>query len=324
MDTERLSSEIVKKAAIEAGADLCTIGSIDRWKDVPKNENPASIIPGAKSVICIAFRTQRGALRGAKEKTYYSAYSIANFFDLNRVIAPMVQRKIANLLEDRGYETVPVQYYAHNLGRNTGDPMFDDDGEEKASPEVFINFRTSGVLCGMGQIGHSRVLLTPEFGPAQRIYFLITEAELEPDPIITGICDGCMECVRKCPAHALDYENNDNLEIPGVAVIERSKLSDVKCRLAHITGVFSPYASKEIRDYADNICLGKDGKCLDGTPCPSFAEIKEKVLKEVSYAENMQKVFNAPSALCGDGCVMACLEHLDRKGVLKRRFRHNF
>lgn len=324
MDNITLTSEMIKKAAKEYGADLCTIGSIERWASVPANENPASIMPRAESVICIAFRTQRGALRGAKEGTYFSAYSIANFFDLNRVIAPLVQRRLANYIEDMGYETVPVQYYAHSLGRNTGEPSFDECGNKKAAPEVFFNFRTGGVLCGMGEIGHSRMLLTREFGPAQRLYFLITEAELEADPIVTGICDGCMECVRRCPARALEFEDNDSIEIPGVATVKRSKLDDTKCRLAHVCGAVSPYADDEIRKYAENIINGKDGFCEDGTPVPPFAAIKEKITGGVTYADNMNHLLNAPSALCGEGCVMACLAHLDEKGVLDRKMAHGF
>ena len=324
MYCENITAADVKSFALECGADLCTIGSIDRWKAVPKNENPVSIMPQAKSVICIAFRTQRGALRGAKEGTYFSAYSIANFFDLNRVTAPMVQRRIANLLEDCGYENVPIQYYAHNLGKNSGRPSLDEYGEEKAPPEVFFNFRVGGALCGMGEIGHSRLLLTREFGPAQRLYFLVTEAELEADPLVHGVCDGCMECVRKCHANALELENNDNIEIPDVTTLRRSKLNDTKCRLAHISGAFSPYADPSIRAFVDNICNGKGDLCEDGTPVPPFAEIQKKVTSEVSYAQNMSKVFNAPSALCGEGCVMACLSHLDKKGVLNRKFRHPF
>jgi hypothetical protein len=60
-----------------------------------------------------------------------------------------------------------------------------------------------------------------------------------------------------------------------------------------------PYAAPEIRAYAENICGGKDGFCADGTPCPAFSEIKAKVMSNVSYAENMNKLLNTPSALCG-------------------------
>ncbi len=321
---DKLSSALVKKAAIVHGADLCTIGSIDRWKDVPVDENPLSIMPNAKSVICIAFRMERGAIRGMMEGTYFSAYSLGNFYELNKIVAPMVQRRIVSFLEDYGYESVPVMYYSHSLGKNMGAPAIDVNGQEKPAPEIFFNFRVGAVLAGMGEIGHSRMLLTKEFGPAQRVYFIITEAEWEPDPIVTGICDGCMACVRECPAHALCNDNNDNIEVPGVTTIKRSQINELRCRIAHNSGAFSPYAPKEIREYAENICNGQDGKCVDGSPVPAISEAVEMITKKVSYANNMKTNFGAPSALCGYGCVIACLKHLDHKGTLSRRFNHKF
>ena len=321
---ELLNTELLKHAALEFGADLCTVGNIERWSAVPKDESPLSILPRAKSVVCLAFRTQRGALRGAAEGTYFSAYSLANFYDINRVIAPMVQRRVANLLEDHGYESVPVMYYAHNLGKGSGTPTTSADGTEKAAPEVFFNFRTGGYLCGMGEIGYSRMLLTPEFGPAQRLFFVITEAELEADPLVNDICDGCMSCVRCCPAKALEADRCDDITIPGIAVLHRAKLDDTKCRLAHVGGAFSPYAPEEVKLYAANVCEGRDGISADGTLYPTAEEIRTCVTEKVSYASQMSKMFNAPAALCGQCCVMACLAHLDRTGKLRRRPKHPF
>lgn len=236
----------------------------------------------------------------------------------------MVQRKVASFIENYGYETVPIMYYGKNLGSNIGDAAIREDGTLKPRPEIFFNFRTGGVLCGVGEIGHSRMLLTPEFGPAQRIYFLLTEAELKPDPIISGICDQCMECVRKCPAKALEYKANDNIDIQGVTTIRRSTLDELKCRLAHIAGGLSPYARDDVKRYVKNIVDGTQTHAADGSPRPTMEDIQKNVTDKVLYAANAQKIFGCPSALCGDGCVRACLAHLDEKGVLHPKFQHPF
>ena len=59
---------------------------------------------------------------------------------------------------------------------------------------------------GLGVIGVPTYCITPEHGP--RVYFntILTDAELEPDPRIEGWdpCEGCDECVRACPADAID------------------------------------------------------------------------------------------------------------------------
>lgn len=318
-----LTAETVKNRAMALGADLVGIGSVSRWKDVPESENPLSIMPRAKSVICFGFRMHRGSLRGVEEGTYYSAYTLNSFRDVNNLFAPMVQRQLCSFLEDWGYEAVPIMYYAHQLAKGTGEAALREDGTPKPRPDIFFNFRTGGVLCGVGEIGHSRMLLTPQFGPAQRIYFIVTEAALEQDPIITGICDHCMECVRHCPANALCTACNDNLEIPGVGTVCRSSLDELKCRLAHISGGLSAFAPEDVKACVRNITEGTETETADGSPRPDTSILKE-ITAKVPYAANASRLFGSPSALCGDGCIRACLVHLEKAGKLTRKFRHNF
>ena len=35
---------------------------------------------------------------------------------------------------------------------------------------------------------------------------VLTEAELEPDPLLPSLCDGCGLCVAACPIHALEKQ----------------------------------------------------------------------------------------------------------------------
>ena len=231
---------------------------------------------------------------------------------------------MCNFIEDHGYETVPIMYYGKNLAPNTGEAKQRPDGSLKPQPEVFFNFRTGAVLCGVGEIGHSRVLLSPEFGPAQRLYFIVTEAELETDPIINGICDHCMECVKDCPANALQYMAEDNIDIPGITKINRSAIDILKCRLAHISGGLSPYANEKVRRYVKNIVDGTEQQTADGSPRPSIEDMEKFVTENVSYAANIQKIFGCLSALCGDGCIRSCLAHLDETGKLSKKFRNSF
>jgi len=323
-DFPTLTAADVKKASLKIGADIVGIGPIDRWKDVPEAENPMAIMPRAKSVICIGFRIHRGTLRGAEEGTYFSAYTLSGFDDINRIVAPTAQRKLASFIEDYGYEAVPVMYYTKSLGANIGKPAVRPDGSLKPKPEINFNFRTGGVLCGVGEIGHSRMLLTPKFGPAQRIYFIITEAKLAADPIVRGICDGCMKCVKHCPANALKYEADDNIEIPNIVTIKRSSIDVIKCRLSHVAGGLSSYAPDDVAPYVKNIVNGTEYSAADGSPRPALEDIENKVQRNVPYAASALKIFNSPSALCSKGCVRACLAHLSAEGKLNLKFRHQF
>ncbi len=44
------------------------------------------------------------------------------------------------------------------------------------APDLQFQFRIVAVACGLGEIGWSKMLLTPEFGPLQRVAFIFTDA----------------------------------------------------------------------------------------------------------------------------------------------------
>lgn len=175
-----LSARTVKELALEKGADLVGIGSMDRFDGAPPGSDPRYIFPEAKSIIGLGFRIHRGIFRGIEEGTLFSAYPSMGYASINDVYAPMVLREVANFLEDHGYEAIPYQNTMVRLGCGLGRAV----SPEKPPPDVFLHFRIAGVICGMGEIGYSKLLLSPRFGPRQRLAFVITDAPLEPDPLL--------------------------------------------------------------------------------------------------------------------------------------------
>ena len=57
-------------------------------------------------------------------------------------------------------------------------------------------------LAGMGWIGKSALLITPEHGPRVRWGTVLTDAPLETGTPMDEMCRDCCECVKDCPAHA--------------------------------------------------------------------------------------------------------------------------
>lgn len=57
-------------------------------------------------------------------------------------------------------------------------------------------------LAGLGWIGKSALLITPEHGPRVRWGTVLTDAPLEPGVPIDEMCHDCYTCVKGCPAHA--------------------------------------------------------------------------------------------------------------------------
>ena len=51
-----ITSQQIKEAAKQMGADIVGIGSIDRWSTAPIQMDPKQIMPRAKSIIALGFR----------------------------------------------------------------------------------------------------------------------------------------------------------------------------------------------------------------------------------------------------------------------------
>ena len=67
-------------------------------------------------------------------------------------------------------------------------------------------------LAGLGQLAHSGLIITPEFGPCVRISALYTSIENLPfnegndHAWVDDFCASCKLCVKKCPAEAIYAE----------------------------------------------------------------------------------------------------------------------
>jgi epoxyqueuosine reductase len=57
-------------------------------------------------------------------------------------------------------------------------------------------------LAGLGWIGKSALLITPEHGPRVRWGTVLTDAPLEAGTPMNDLCRDCDECVEGCPARA--------------------------------------------------------------------------------------------------------------------------
>lgn len=100
----KLTSEMVKKAALAAGADACGISDMSRFKNVPKELDPREVFPDAKSVIGMLFRIPRGLQRGIEEGTQFYQYPSMAYGGINEISAPAVIYHVGRLIEDFGYE----------------------------------------------------------------------------------------------------------------------------------------------------------------------------------------------------------------------------
>ncbi len=196
----------VKEFAYSLGADLVGIANIERYKDAPIRMSPQGILPGAKSVIVCAVHHPDAAIEldGEVHPQVMGPYRVQ--YIMNDKL-DVLSFRIARMLDDLGYKTVPIA--SSNIWRYRGykdmDAVFAPD----------ISHIYSGVCAGLGELGWNGLCITPEYGARNRFISIITEAELTPTPLYNGpkLCDMCGECIRKCPTNAYRKETNGKNKI---------------------------------------------------------------------------------------------------------------
>ncbi len=304
-----MTKEELKQIAKDFGADLVGIASMDRFEGAPPEMDPRFIMPEAKSMIVMGFRVMRGSLRGIEEGTFFSNYSAMGYGGLTYTYIPMTVMNICRALEDEGYEAIPIGHQSDWRGiDNNGVPRknYSRPVEEgKPQPDIMLHLRICAYLAGLGEIGYSKMLLTPEFGPRLRIGVILTEMEFEPDPIYDGpkLCNKCMACVKNCPGKAISGTKTVKVTLAGHEV-EWGELDCDACDIA--------FRGAE---------LCEDGEI--GTYLPGRTDAKPA--PHSPFYNKPMNLYNSGQAVCGAmGCTRACMISLEARGVLKNKFHKPF
>lgn len=308
-----LTAEMVKDRARQMGADVVGIGNIERWAGAPIQMDPRQVMPEARSVIGLVFRVCRGSLRGIEEGTFFSNYSSMGYGGITYLFMPMVVMNVAKFIEDEGFEAIP---YGHQsdwraIG-NEGEPRQNYSlpvAPGRAAPDVMVHLRIASYLCGLGEIGFSKMFLSPQFGPRNRVGIIITEAELQPDPIYSGppLCNRCMACVKACPGGALKEDKTVKVTLAGREV----EWTDIDCKACDVTFRGAQPVEEDLgnRSYMEEKIRGKWTR--PGWWSPFFRKPKN--------------LYNTGQAVCGArGCTRACMIALEQRGVLLNKFHKPF
>ncbi len=305
-----LTSQSLKEFAASLGVDKVAVANIERFKDAPPDLDPLNMMPRAKSVVTFAQRIIRGCYRGIDEGTHWPSYQVFGYSGLNGLIGKTVYR-LSRFIESHGYEAMcaPTSASLREFG-----PRGPSPAPGKPPREITMSSRIACVMAGLGEMGWSKVFLTEEFGPRQRVGVILTEAELEPDPIrVNKICDRCKLCCKECPGDALPRDKSVAIDAEGQEV----RWSDIdlgKCKLTHFglnrktaphfvkrfPGVYMPIAEQEV----------------------TWLEAWDLGYAIFPKVPTYKALSQHPVPICGArGCIVACMKHLEKKGVVKNKFK---
>lgn len=205
-----LTGRVKHFAFKELGADLVGVAHIGRFAHAPERMSPQGILPSARSVVVMAIHHPDACIElgGVEHPQKVGPYRVQ--YLMNSRLDEMSYR-LACFLEGQGYAAVPI--VSSNIWRYKGYK----DLTAHFAPD--ISHLYAAVAAGLADLGYSGLAITPEYGARQRYVSVITDAPLQPSPLLEpgSVCDQCRLCVRHCPAEALskEVEGLDELWIEG-------------------------------------------------------------------------------------------------------------
>ncbi|MCM1566753.1 MAG: reductive dehalogenase [Dehalobacter sp. 4CP] len=186
------ASQAVKRAAKFFGASLVGIAPYDeRWVlshvfDMQKLDSVPNEFPfKPTNVIVMAIEMDYQAFEAAP--TALELVATGNIYSNMGVLV----NKVSHFIRSLGYQTIPC-------GNDTA-----------LSVPLAIH-------AGLGELSRIGILITPEFGPRQRLCKIFTDLPLAVDkPITFGVtefCKTCRKCADACPSQAISHDKEPSFK----------------------------------------------------------------------------------------------------------------
>jgi len=302
--SKKLTSQYIKEKALEYGAAVCGIAGIDRFSDQPLLKDPKAVCPMAKSVIGFGFYVPSGLYRAMENGNQSYLYTSVGVKYIDEEFSTIFLYRMSSLIEDAGYDSCVQRSTPHMRvkGDKTANPEIVDVFEIVASepvaegrpaPDVIIDYENAAVQCGLGTRGLNGRVINPKYGPCMRYIFIITDMELEEDPLVEEqMCDGCGECIKACPGHAISEDGVDTWQCA------------VYYKGAHKS---NPFMNDEfLKDHPEREAI------LNGDKHFTAEEARE-VIKQINF---LPMHTGYMPCLCGKSCDYVCFKHLKEVGKI--------
>jgi epoxyqueuosine reductase QueG len=196
-------THLAKEKALELGADFVGIASPDRFDSAPPNANPARIMPDYRAVVSFGIALSHGCLQA-----WFAKRSRRPQDDFDHRATTMLDDISFGLTRQFEREGFASCYIKQNESYNYYNGFKPDFSHKHAA-----------MAAGLGVLGTSSLFVHSTFGAAVHLGSMITEAPLDPNPLIDAEkehpCEGCNYCLQICPVQAIRADEKESFVMAG-------------------------------------------------------------------------------------------------------------
>jgi len=200
----------IKQIVLEAGAAVAGIASRERFSGLPPSGDPGYLLPSTRSIVSFAIPLDRTIMRDYFSKKDWTSYG-ANQKEILQTLYG-INDLLVRFLEGEGHEALGVD------GNCTYRP--EEGAHDITDMTEFVpdfSHQYGAVAAGLGRLGWSGNLLTPDHGAAVLLGTVVTSAPLQPDPLCEeNPCDQCGFCTLVCPVGMMDRKKGDRAVVAGI------------------------------------------------------------------------------------------------------------
>jgi len=206
--------------ALEMGVAKVGVASRESLAGPPEAD-PEAVLSGARSVISFLVLEPEDKIMDYLSKRDPGPYR-EHFYE-NIQLLGRVGLVLAEALRTRGYGAEPLS--PNGVYRPGSDLV---RGLKPPFPH-----RYAAVAAGLGAIGLSGNVMTPEYGARVYLSSVITDAPLEPDgPLDENPCDNCNMCLHACPGQFMSLKERVTFTLGGRQITHAKKGLHARCALS--------------------------------------------------------------------------------------------
>lgn len=210
----------VKRLAREFGAAKVGIADVAGLEGPPEAD-ATHVLPTARSVLSfLVVEPEEEILSylSKKDPRPYRHHFYENIQTLGRIGVALT-----DLLRRSGYEAVPLSPNGvYEPGSNVVQGLVPP-----------FSHRYAAVAAGLGAIGWSGNVMTPEYGSRVYLSSVVTDAPLRPDsPLDDNPCDRCNICLHACPGRFMSLTESVTFRLGGREITHARKGLHARCAIS--------------------------------------------------------------------------------------------